>query len=310
MLSRTASSLYWIGRHIERADFTVRIIEASQKFDLLPYSDGVSGMRSAFTASGAEYLYKGDLKNITAEEIIEFMVFSETNPSSIYSCLAKARHDARAVRTALTREVFETLNEAWLSFEAKKREIIGDNIQPFIDWIESIVSSFEGALQRTMLRNECFYFIRLGSALERADNTARIIDVKYHVLLPKHERVGGPIDEAQWTVLLRSVSAETAYRWIYREGLMAWHVAELMILNKEMPRSLYSCITIAQDMLNEITKNTGKQGAANRTARELHQLLKSEKIDNIINSGLHEFLNYFIVRNNDISKNLSEQFHF
>ncbi|KAF0100788.1 MAG: hypothetical protein FD128_2317, partial [Hyphomonadaceae bacterium] len=181
MLSRTASSLYWVGRHIERADFTARLIDAALKFDMLPYADGVSGLKSAFDASGASYIYPFFDNEPSKHEILDFLAFDENNPSSIYSCISKARHDVRTVRTAVTREVFEELNVAWLNFKTKKAEIIDGDIGPFVAWIEEVARGFDGALQRTLLRNESFWFLRLGAALERADNTARLLDVKYHV---------------------------------------------------------------------------------------------------------------------------------
>lgn len=310
MLSRTASSLYWVGRHIERADFTARLIDASLKFDMLPYSDGISGIRSAFEASGASLIYPNKSDDISKKAIIEFLAFDENNPSSIVSCLGKARHDARSVRTAITREVFEELNEAWLVLRQKKKEVKSGGIGPFLAWIEQTARGFDGALQRTMLRTDQFWFLRLGAALERADNTARLLDVKYHVLLPKEEHVGGPIDQAQWTALLRSVSAETAYRWMYREGLTSWHVAELMILKQEMPRSLAACISEVSTLLTSLREKSGRTGPADRQVRALAAKLSNVGIDTIFQSGLHEYLVEFLYANNAIGDAIAEQFLF
>ena len=309
MLSRAASSLYWIGRHIERADFTARLIDAALKFDMLPYSDGESGLKSAFDASGAKYLFDGDKAQTDKARIIDFLLFDENNPSSIVSCLQKARHDARAVRTALTRELFEELNQAWLDFGQKKKEA-KKNINIFLEWIEQTARGFDGAMQRTMLRNESFWFLRLGAALERADNTARLLDVKYHVLLPKEDHVGGPIDQAQWTVLLRSVSAETAYRWLYREGLSSKNVADMLILRSEMPRSLAACVLEANLHLGRLRAQSGLNGIADRAGRQLQNKITSFNIDNIIKYGLHEFLDEFIEDNNALGIAIAEQFMF
>lgn len=310
MLSRTASSLYWVGRHIERADFTARLIDAALKFDMLPYADGVSGLKSAFEASGASYIYPSNGTEPTKQEILDFLAFDDNNPSSIYSCISKARHDVRTVRTAVTREVFEELNVAWLNFKTKKNEIVEDDIGPFVAWIEEVARGFDGALQRTLLRNESFWFLRLGAALERADNTARLLDVKYHVLLPKAEKVGGPIDQAQWTALLRSVSAETAYRWIYREGLNAWQVADMMILQEAMPRSLAACVLEANLMLARLRAIGGRTGPADRAARALSTKISGLTIDTIFQSGLHEFLGEFLAANNEVGLAVCEQFLF
>lgn len=310
MLSRTASSLYWIGRHIERADFTARLIDAASKFDLLPYSDGKSGLRSAFEASGATYLYKGDKENIRRKEMLDFLAYNIDNPSSIASCLRKARHDARAVRTALTREVFEQINEAYIQYKTIKKSTKSTEMSNFVYWVENVARVYDGALQRTMLRNENFWFVRLGAALERIDNTARLIDVKYHMLLPKEDYIGGPIDEAQWTSLLRSVSAETAYRWIYREGLKPWNVAELLIFRSELPRSLISCIEEANAMLGKISVKNGRTGPADRRARNMELKIKKQKIDEVFQIGLHEFITDIIIENNNLGNDVAEQFLF
>lgn len=309
MLSRAAASLFWIGRHIERADFTARLIDAAIKFDLLPYSDGESGIKSAFDAAGANWIYPGDLGTINRAKIIDFMAFDETNPSSIISCFGKARHDARSVRTALTREAFEELNEAWNSFRSKRKDAKKE-IGPFLTWVEEVARGFDGALQRTMLRSESFWFLRLGAALERGDNTARLLDVKYRVILPEQENVGGPIDQAQWTALLRSVSAETAYRWLYRDGLRSWHVAELLTLRKEVPRSIIACVTEASKILGNLREVNGINGPADRMVRKIQTRLNNANIENIIQGGLHEFLGEFLIDNNALGLAIADQFLF
>lgn len=310
MLSRAASSLYWIGRHLERADFTARLIDAAQKFDLLPFSDGISGMKSAFEASGAKYICPVNMDDLTREEMIRFLSYDEVNPSSIYSCLTKARNDARSVRTAFTREVFEVLNENWLYLNSRISKIGANEIGPFIAKIEEIARGFDGALQRTMLRGEQLWFLRLGSAVERADNTARLLDVKYHILLPEGDVIGGAIDQAQWTAILRSVSAETSYRWLYRDGLTSWHVAEFLILREEMPRSLAACVFEANEILEKLRKQMGRQGVADRQIRQCKDLLVKNDINSIFEKGLHEFLCEFLVSNNNLGNAIAEQFLF
>jgi uncharacterized alpha-E superfamily protein len=309
MLSRAASSLYWMGRHIERSDFTARIIDAALKFDILPYSDGITGLRSAFEASGAVHLYDGETKDLDKNAILDFMLFDENNPSSIVSCFAKARHDARSVRTAVTREVFETLNEAWLIFPKKRKEGKKD-VSSFLAWIEEIARGYDGAIQRTMLRSEPFWFARLGAAIERSDNTARLLDVKYHVLLPKEDRIGGPIDQAQWTALLRSVSAETAYRWLYREGLSSRNVADMLIFRDVMPRSLSACAYEINSLLGQMRAQSGVNGGADWQARQLQSKLSTTNIDSAIQYGLHEFLGEIIIDNNMLGLAIADQFMF
>lgn len=310
MLSRAAASLYWIGRHIERADFTARLIEAAIQFDLLPFTETQNDWTSAVQASGTSHLFSEDLSSSDKESVTFFLAFDHNNPSSILSCLEKARNDARAVRNALTRECFETLNEAWLGFRTRARDARAGDIEPFLDWVKETVRTFEGSLHRTMLRNEPFWFVRLGAAIERADNTARLLDVKYHVLLPQGERVGGALDQAQWTALLRSVSAVTAYRWIYREGLQPWLIADLMLLREEMPRSLAACMAEINLLLSRMRKGNGRTGPADRQARALQARLSDTSIEAIFQTGLHEFLGRFTADNNRLGLAVAEQFLF
>ena len=175
-------------------------------------------------------------------DVVNFMLFDADNPSSVYSCLATARRNARAQRTALTREMWESLNGAWLEFSAIDADALAPNaLPPLLDWIKERSALFRGALLNTILRNDTFYFSQLGTFLERADNTARILDVKYYVLLPHNEMVGGEIDSVQWAAILRSVSAHRSYRWVYKDSYKPWRIADYLILNRQMPRSLRSC---------------------------------------------------------------------
>lgn len=310
MLSRTAFNLYWIGRHIERADFIARLIEAALQFELLPQARGSDDWASAVSASGTMAGFEQNGEAPGRSSVIAFLAFDQDNPSSIVSCMDKARNDARAIRTAITRECFETLNEAWLGIRHQVRRARTGDIQGFIDWIKSVARSFEGAMHRTMLRNDSLWFLRLGGAIERADNTARLLDVKYHCLLPQGEEVGGTHDQAQWTALLRSVSAVTAYRWIYRDGLKPWLVADLMILRQEMPRSLAACVEEASTMLTRLRHDSGRTGAADRQARKMQSSLSMVRVESVIQTGLHEFLQEFLADNNRLAHAVADQFLF
>jgi uncharacterized alpha-E superfamily protein len=167
---------------------------------------------------------------------------------------------------------------------------------------------FDGSAYRTMLRNDAYWFSRLGVYIERADNTARILDVKYHLLLPENERVGGPLDYFQWAAILRSVSALTAYHWVYRESLQPWLVADLLILRDEMPRSLASCYEAIVRNLDSIAGAYGRQGPAQRQARGIRTRLQSSRMEGIFQRGLHEFIGEFIVENNKLGALITEQF--
>ncbi|RZJ43692.1 MAG: alpha-E domain-containing protein, partial [Brevundimonas sp.] len=241
MLSRTADSLYWTGRYIERADFLARILEATIRLAAIPTrgdGDAETVWASALASAGAP---KALGRAPTEKSVREYLAFSPDNASSIAACITRARTNARSVRTALTVELWEAINGAWNGLGEQGQPTRRDDFGHFLEWVKTQTLSFEGAASRTMLRNDGYYFLRLGAAIERADNTARLLDVKYHLLLPEGERVGGQLDYFQWTTLLREVSALTAYRWVYRDSVKPWLVADLLVLNRQMPRSLASC---------------------------------------------------------------------
>src|SRR5919205_1252913 len=244
MLSRTADNLYWLARYVERAEYLARILEATQRLTALPlaYAGSSNEWESTVATAGCVHAFGATYGQASEESVVDFLCFSAANPSSIRNCLEIARSNARAVRTALTVEMWDAINGTWLELKrfgngATSRE----ELLRFLRWVQESSLRFDGSAYRTMLRNDAYWFSRLGVYIERADNTARILDVKYHLLLPAHERVGGPLDYFQWAAILRSVSALTAYHWVYRDSVKPWLIADLLILREEMPRSLASC---------------------------------------------------------------------
>ncbi|HYC04034.1 MAG TPA: alpha-E domain-containing protein, partial [Azospirillaceae bacterium] len=207
-----------------------------------------------------------------------------------------ARENARAVRTALTAETWDSINSAWLELQKMKSgEMTRDEFVGFLDWVKSVSLAVDGSAYRTMLRNDAFWFTRLGLAIERADNTARILDVKYHVLLPSHEGVGGVLDYYQWQSILRAVSALRSYQWVYHDRLKPWLIAELLILRPEMPRSLVACSGQVMECLDDLARlYGGRHGECHRLAGEMHARLKYGRIESIFQFGLHEFLSEYI----------------
>ena len=311
MLSRTASALFWLGRHVERADFMARLMEAAYRFETLPQPDKYSGWHSAIRSSGVARLFEEKKIRPTREAAVDFLALDPENPSSIRSCVQKARFDARIVRTALTRESFETLNQGYIELNARIREVDRPlDTSQLVERVKQEVRNFEGSIWRTLVRGENFWFIRLGTMIERADNTARLLDVKYHTLLPEGEDVGGALDQAQWTAVLRSVSAVTAYRHIYRQNLKPWLIAELLILKQDLPRSLAHCMDVTSEYLQDLRARHGRVGPADRMARRLSDQLGRLNVDTIYKDGLHEFLQTFIADNNQLSRDIGEQFSF
>ena len=258
MLARTADNLYWLARYVERAEYLARILDATYRLTALPlaYVGSSNEWESAVATAGCANAFFAAYTEANEETVTDFLAFSTGNPSSIRSCLETARHNARAVRTALTTEMWDTINGAWLELKKwsngpRSRE----EFARFLRWVLESSLRFDGSAYRTMLRNDAYWFSRLGVYIERADNTARILDVKYHLLLPAIERVGGPLDYFQWAAILRSVSALTAYHWVYRENVKPWLVADLLMLKDEMPRSLASCYESLDRALDALARD-------------------------------------------------------
>src|SRR5215467_13470557 len=313
MLGRTASDLFWMSRYMERAENMARLLEVGYRIALLPREGHGEHdeWRSTLRSAGCDERYLAKYGSHNTWDAVKFMLFDPGNPSSVYSCLATARRNARAQRIALTREMWESLNSAWLEFSAQGTGTLGpDSLTPLLEWIKQRSALFRGALLNTILRNDTFYFTQLGTFLERADNTARILDVKYYVLLPHNELVGGGLDSAQWAAILRSVSAHRSYRWVYRDSYKPWRIAEYVILNRQMPRSLRSCYEEIVAALVELGRFYGGSNGCQSLAHETLRLLEESDMNTIFQSGLHEFLAEFIARNNHLGSEISATYHF
>ena len=311
MLSRTADNLYWLARYVERAEYIARILDTTLRLTALPlaYVGSTNEWESAVATAGCAGAFSEHYKEANEETVTEFLAFSSANPSSIRNCFEAARLNARAVRTALTSEMWDAINGAWLELKRwgngpRSRE----EFARYLRWVLGSSLRFDGSAYRTMLRNDAYWFSRLGVYIERADNTARILDVKYHLLLPALEKVGGPLDYYQWTSILRSVSALTAYHWVYRENVKPWLVADLLMLRDEMPRSLASCYENLVQNLDRIANAYGRQGPAQRQARIVRARLENSKIDQIFQNGLHEFIDAFVEDNNRLGTAVSQQY--
>ena len=309
MLSRTASYLYWIGRNMERAEFTCRLVEATIRLDALGHQEhGDQAWRSALSVVGADPGSVGG-DGFSGLAARRHLTLSEANPSSVRSCLAAARDNARAARTALTVEVWEAINRAWLMVRDRARP---GGIQGTLNLVEQLkaeIRGFEGALAR-MLRSEGNWFLRLGSSVERGDSTARLLDVKYYLLLPPGQQVGGALDRDQWSTLLQIVSARRAYRHIYRGPLQPGLVADLLIFRREMPRSLAASADETVNLLSAFAGRSGRQGRADRMARRRLTRIQDLDIATVFQGGLHEWLQDYIRDNAALDQAIAEQFRF
>ncbi len=312
MLSRTADALFWLARYVERADNTARIIDAANRLAAMPisYAGETNEWESALAAANALAAFTDAKLTPERDSVIDFLGFSPDNPSSIKNCLGTARHNSRAERTALTADMWEAINGGWLDLKRFDGATMDrDTLTQFLGRVKDACLLFDGSAYRTMLRNDAYFFLRLGVYLERADSTARILDVKYHLLLPEGARVGGGLDYFQWASILRSVSSLTAYRWVYHESLKPWLIADLLVLNEQMPRSLASCYENLCAFLDELSLAYGRQGPAQRVARSIRTRLQNAQISDIFQkTGLHEFLTEFIADNARLGVAITEQY--
>jgi uncharacterized alpha-E superfamily protein len=298
MLSRSASNLFWLSRYVERMDYLARLLDVAQRMSVLTTSSSVEEWRSALIAAGCEESYFALHDTAQEAAVVHYLTRDASNPSSIMSCLMQARNNARAVRSALSIDVWEAINGAYLDArQFTEATYASDNFPVFVDWVKRQALLFNGAYTNTMLRTDSFYFLRLGTFLERADNTARILDVKYHILLPSFEKVGGSIDYYQWAAILRSVSARRSYHVLYKGRVVPWQVAEMLILRPEMPRSLRACYEQVMQNLDILaSRYGGRSGAPHRITGETLARLRYSSIEDIFQTGLHEFLTETIER--------------
>ncbi len=313
LLSRVANDLYWMARHIERAENTARLLDVTYRTSLLPYGRQEPGLSWAepwavpLISMGSATGFYRKSPELSATNVLKYMILDETNPSSIFSCLRSARESARSVRGSITTEMYEDLNGAWIdirNYDFERLEAMG--ISEFLDWVKMRSHLIRGVTFGTMLRDEAFYFIRLGTHIERADNTARILDTKYHILLPSAADVGGAVDYYQWASLLQSLSSFVSYRKVYSDVISPRRVAELLVLRDDMPRSLHSCLNLIDETLEILCDDRSRE--LRRQAGELHARLHFGRTDDIIRYGLHEYLMDFLQRVSKLGDEISRRF--
>lgn len=299
MLARTAGNLFWLARYMERADYVARLLQVAGHMNAVRVdSDRDSEWESALVAAGSEDDYFEAHERADEASVIHFLAFDKNNPSSIACCIETARRNARAVRTALTTDMWEAVNATWQELGGfTESPLDGDGLGEFLEWVKARVGLFHGVTSNGMLRRDGFGFVRIGQFLERADNTARLLDVKYHVRLPSVSDVGGVVDYYQWLAILRVVGARRAYRVLFKGQVEPAHVAELLISRGEFPRSLAFCYQQIIHHLDDIHSQDPQRSAeAKRQAHSLYADLRFASIDRVIHDGLHEYLTDLIER--------------
>jgi uncharacterized alpha-E superfamily protein len=296
MLSRTADNLFWIARYMERAETAARLLEVGSRIALLPSAAGYRNeWDSLLQASGNADAFARKYGDPVQRNIESFLFFDRDNPSSVASCITTARENGRIVRTALTSQVWDALNTAFQELrqlERKRRSEL--ELSRLTEWTMRHAAMVRGAIEATLLRNDGWDFLNLGYHLERADNTARLMDVKYYVLLPKVEFVGSGLDNYQWTTLLRAMSAHRAFHWAYGGEVTAAKIAHFLILNSQCPRSLITCVEEISLHLDRLAKAYGAKTEAQAVAQNMLATLSETKVEDVFDEGLHEFLSRFI----------------
>ncbi|MGY9046647.1 hypothetical protein P775_17790 [Puniceibacterium antarcticum] len=311
MLSRTANHLYWMARYIERAETTARLLEVGGRSALLPDIGG--GFRNDWEAilqaNGTLEMFNEKYSDTVQRNAETFLFFDADNPSSVLSCLNMARENARIVRTALTSSVWDAINGAFQELKQFQRtERSKLQLSDLTEWTLRSTALIRGCIETTQLRNDGYHFMGTGFGIERADNTARLLDVKYYVLLPSVSYVGSGLDQSQWVTLLRSMSAHRAFSWTYPGELTAAKIADFLILNRMFPRSLLSAVQHSCEHLDHIGRGYGGATPAQSKVREILAELAEAQVKDIFDEGLHEFLIRFMRQNGDLAYTVHESY--
>jgi uncharacterized alpha-E superfamily protein len=299
MLSRTASDLYWMSRSLERAESLARMLDVSYSLSLMPQDgrgDGLEELAMPLLITGTLDAYRARHGELHAERLLYFFALDADNPASIYSCLGAARSSAHAVRGRITADIWENINASWLEIRGIAEQGLGYyGISRFCEWVKERSHLFRGATFGTIMRSDAYRFIRLGTFIERADNTLRLLDARYEML---GEDVNEIDDRSargyyQWSALLRALSSFEAFADIYRGSPDTRKVCELLLLRPDLPRSLRACLDELNAMLAGLSGENGRP--AQRLAAELNARLRYTSIDEILDEGLHAWLSNFIL---------------
>ncbi|WP_223476382.1 alpha-E domain-containing protein [Oricola indica] len=311
MLGKTAGGLYWMFRYLERSENNARLLEAGFRIALTRSAAAEDEWMSVIQTAGVQTGFLERHDTADSSTVTDYLLRDKTNPSSVISVIEASRNNARLVRTALTREVWEATNECWLTLkDALARPVRDRELPEVLGLIRQQSALVRAALHGTMLRNDIYDFARIGTFLERADNTARILDVKYYVLLPSVMHVGSSLDNVQWETILRSVSAQRAYRWLHGGDINSRGIAEFLISDRRLPRSLVFCYTKIVDNLAYLAEDYGVREECHVKADEVLGRLRGHTIETIFEQGLHEFLEEFIRDNNALAGQIEQDYRF
>lgn len=309
MLSRTAENLFWMARYLERAESTARFIAMGQRMALLPGSAGRREWASVIRATGSEDFFD-DLDGLSEAAVIRGLLLDRDNPASIHSCLARARANGKAIRTALTQEMWEALNDGWRRLEAVDEATARRDLPILLDWVRAKAAAFRGSFETGMLRTEGYDFLRLGGQVERADMSLRLLNVKYFALLPETEVVGGGRDHHQWTSVLHALSAIRAFHHVTKGDYSPAKIADFVLLNAIFPRSVAFCYGQIAGQLDRLGRAYGERHDCHSVAHAGLARLQEAEIGEIFRQGLHDFVNDFIGLTARLSAGIARAYHF
>lgn len=313
MLGRTANGVFWMARNLERAENTARLIDAGFRMALT--RDAAASQdewRSLLATVGLSTAYEGEYgEDYSASQVWNYLLRDKANPGSVMAMIEGARTNARAVRAAITRGVWEAVNESWMQLkDLLARPVREAGLGEALATIRRQTTLVRGAFDGTMLRNEIYNFGRLGTFIERGDNTARILDVKYYVLLPSLAWVGSSLDNAQWESVLRSVAGDRAFRWLNAGAIDPRGIAEFLVLDQRFPRSLGFCVAKMRSNLAGLAHQYGVETSAHELTRHLGTRFHGTDIDAIFEQGLHEFINEFIACSRRVAGAIEHDYRF
>ncbi|MBT2186923.1 alpha-E domain-containing protein [Sphingobium nicotianae] len=309
MLSRTAENLFWMARYMERAESTARLLTMGQRMAILPGATMRDEWRSVAQVTDCEEVFGKDAV-IREADVVEHLILNPDNPSSIRSCLAMARQNGKSVRTALTQEMWESLNEGWRKLETYGVVEARRDFAELVDWVKNRAMMFRGATESGHLRNEGHDFLRTGGALERAQMTLRLLDVKYYVLLPETEVIGGHRDHYQWTSVLHALSGSRAYHHVYGGSYTPAQITDFIMLNRQFPRSVLYCFDQLAYRLQRLAHWHGQRTPANLRSEEMVETLSGADSGDIFRKGLHETIQGKLAQCNALGVEIAEAYHF
>lgn len=309
MLSRTAGNIYWMARYMERAESTARLLTMGQRMAILPGSMHRDEWRSVVRVTGCEELFPED-GLVNESDVVKLLVLDEGNPNSIRSCIARARANAKSVRTALTQEMWEAINEGWRKLDSYGVAEARRELPALIDWVKTRASTFRGAADSGQLRNAAHDFLRIGGSLERAQMTLRLLDVKYYVLLPETEVVGGTRDHYQWTSVLHALSGNRAYHHVYGGAYTPWQITDFLMCNRTFPRSVAFCFDQLQYRLDRLARFHDGRAPCHDTIAEMVDNLDGLDKGEIFQAGLHETVQKGLLMTNRLGGEIARAYYF